>query len=92
VSDYKKDLKAYKTEKIMTNPRIKLQYGQGQLYNIQAKEAFHEDEDEVFLYDVFATGKIGNITSGQLKIYNSGDHLIFTKNPILILNKTKNEQ
>ena len=92
VTDYKKNPKSYKTEKLMTNPRIKLQYNDGQVYDIQAKKAFHKDETQFYLYDVFATGKIGNITAGELEVKDSGDHLIFTKNPILILNKTKNEQ
>ena len=91
VNDYKQNPNEYKTEKIMTNPRIKLQYGEGQIYDIQAKKAFHKDESEVMLYDVFAEGDIGRITAGELKIDEEGNHLVFTKNPVLILNKTKNE-
>jgi hypothetical protein len=89
VTDYKDNPKKYRVEKIMTNPRLKLQYSEGQLYDIQAKKAFHKDENEVFLYDVFAEGKIGKITAGELEINDSGDHLVFTKNPVLILNQTK---
>lgn len=89
VSDYQKGVKEYKTEKIMTNPRIKFQYNDNQIYNIRAKKAFHKDESEALLYDVFAEGDIGRITAGELKIDEDGDHLVFTKNPILILNKTK---
>jgi len=89
VNKYKEDAKKFKTEKIMTNPRIIFQYNEDQVYHIKAKKAFHEDDQEATLYDVFATGNIGNITAGELKINEEGDHLVFTKNPILILNKTK---
>jgi len=89
VTDYAKGIKEYKTEKIMTNPRIKFQYNDTQVYNIRAKKAFHKDENEALLYDVFAEGDIGKITAGELKIDQEGDHLVFTKNPILILNQTE---
>ena len=89
VKKVKGDLKNYKTEKIMTNPRINFQYNDGQIYNVQAKKAFHKDNQEVNLEDVFATGDIGNITSGSLEIREEGNRLIFTKNPILILNKVE---
>jgi hypothetical protein len=41
------------------------------------------------MYDVFAEGKIGKITAGELEITESGDHMVFTKNPVLILNQTE---
>ncbi len=88
VADYKNNPEKFKTEKIMVNPRIKFQYNDQQVYEIVAKRAMHKDEQEVTLYDVHATGAIGNITSGELKIDESGDHLVFTKNPVLILNNT----
>jgi len=88
VNQYKENPQNFKMEKIMINPRIKFQYNDTQVYHINAKKAFHKDESEVTLYDVFATGEIGNITAGELKIYDEGSHLVFTKNPILILNKT----
>ena len=88
VTDFKKKSKSYESEKIMTNPRLKFEHGDAQIYHIQAKKAFHKNNQEAILYDVFATGEIGNITAGELEIDEEGDHLIFTKNPILILNKT----
>lgn len=88
VNDYAKNIKEFKTEKIMTNPRIKFQYNETDVYDIQAKKAFHKDESEALLYDVFAEGKMGKITAGELKIDEEGDHLVFTKNPVLILNQT----
>ena len=92
VTDYKENSEGYKTEKIMTNPRIKFQYNDNQIYNIRAKKAFHKNESEVVLYDVFAEGGAGNITAGELKIYEEGNHLVFTKNPILILKNTENKK
>jgi hypothetical protein len=89
VNDYKKNPQEYKTEKVMTNPRIKFQYNDNQVYNIRAKKAFHKDESEVTLYDVFADGEAGNITAGELKIYDEGNHLVFTKNPVMILKQTE---
>lgn len=92
ISQIKKDGKNYKIEKIMTNPRINFQYNKNEVYRIKASKAHHEDEEKVVLYDVSASGNIGNITSGQLSITEQGDRLIFTKNPVLILNKTQNYQ
>lgn len=88
VTDYKKNPEKYRTEKIMINPRIKFQYNDQQVYEIVAKRAIHKDEQEVALYDVHASGAIGDITAGELRIDESGDHLVFTKNPVLILNNT----
>lgn len=87
VNDVKENKRKYKSEKVMVNPRIKFQYNDNQIYNVRAKKAFHKDESEVILYDVFADGDIGTITSGQLKIDESGNHLIFSKNPVLTLNE-----
>lgn len=89
VNQYKENPEKYKTEKIMINPRIKFQHTDNQIYDIQAKKAVHKNESEMVLYDVFATGNIGNITAGELEINDEGNHLIFTKNPVLILNKTE---
>lgn len=92
VRQIKENAADYKTEKIMTNPHIKFQYNESETYQIQAKKAFHKDNQEAILYDVFATGSIGNISAGELKIDEEGEHLVFSKNPILILNSLKNEQ
>lgn len=88
VSDFKKNPNSYKIEKTMINPTTNFQYNDNQIYHIKAKKASHSDDNQATLYDVFATGKIGNITAGKLKINNKGDNLVFTQNPILILNKT----
>ncbi len=87
VADYTKNKAQYKTEKIMINPRIRFLHNEKNLYDIYAKKAIHKDEQEVVLYDVVASGVIGRITSGELKVNQNGNHLVFTKNPVLILNK-----
>lgn len=87
VNKYKE--KNYNIEKIMINPRINLQYDDNSIYKIEAKKASHKNNEEVILFDVYAVGDIGNIKAGELEVKDSGDHLIFSKNPILILNKTK---
>ncbi len=91
VSDYQKNPEKYQVEKIMINPRIKFQYTENQIYTIKAKKAAHKDDEEVTLFDVYATGEAGNITAGKLVINDEGNHLVFSQNPVLILNKTDNE-
>jgi len=87
VSDYQKNPEKFQVEKIMTNPRIKFQYNDNQIYEIKAQRAMHKNDEEVTLYNVSAAGEMGNITSGELQINEKGDRLIFTQNPVLILNK-----
>jgi hypothetical protein len=88
VLKYKENADEMKTEKIMTNPRIDFQYNDGEIYHIKAKRAFHRDNQRGIMYDVSANGKLGKIDAGELQIDEAGDRLIFTKNPVLILNKT----
>lgn len=90
VKKYGENPDHYKIEKIMTNPSMIFQYDNGQVYNIKAKKAHHIDNEQVVLHDVFATGDIGNITAGRLDVSQQGDHLVFTENPVLILNRTEN--
>lgn len=87
VSDLANNANHYKTEKIMINPRINFQHNDNKIYEIIAKKAIHKDDELVILYDVNAKGDVGSITAGQLDISENGDHLVFTKNPVLILNK-----
>mgnify|MGYP000943684103 CR=1 FL=1 len=87
VNDYKKNKKNFVTEKTMINPSIKIKYNDNEIYNIKAKKAFHQDDSEAILENVEAQGNIGKITAGRLKISQEGDRLIFSENPILILNK-----
>lgn len=90
VKQYSQNPSHYKVEKIMTNPRMDFQHEDGQVYHINAKKAHHLDKEQVTMFDVFATGEIGNIAAGKLEISESGDHLVFTENPVLILNRTEN--
>lgn len=89
VIKYKEAANEMKAEKIMTNPYINFQYSDGEIYHIQAKRAWHKDNQRAILYDVSAEENIGKITAGELQINEAGDRLIFTQNPVVILNKTK---
>lgn len=88
VLKYKEQASEMKAEKIMTNPRIDFQYQDGQVYHIKAKRAFHRDNQSAHLFDVSATGALGTIDAGELQINEEGDHMIFSKNPVVVLNKT----
>ena len=91
VSNYQPDSKQYKATKIMTNPRIDFQYNDTQVYHIKAETAYHENEQEVTMYNVSADGELGNITAGELEISEEGERLIFSNHPVLILNQTENQ-
>ncbi|GDX36671.1 hypothetical protein LBMAG18_11820 [Alphaproteobacteria bacterium] len=86
VSDIENKKNNVQAEKIMINPRIILQYNQSEIYNIKATKAFHKSANEIILNEVFAEGDIGKISAGELKISEDGNQMIFTKNPVLILN------
>lgn len=89
VTDYKKNKKNFEIEKTMLNPRMKYQYKENDIYDIKAKKAFHKNNSQAKFFKVNATGKIGNIKAGELNINEEGNRLIFSDNPVLILNKTK---
>lgn len=89
VAQYKQDPDSFTTEKVMTNPHTIFQYSDDHIYYIKAKSAVHRNDNNLILNDVFASSDMGNITAGRLDVNESGDHLIFSKNPIVILNKTE---
>ena len=89
INDIKKNPNVLKVEKAMTNPRIRIQHDDENIYEIRAKKATHNADQEVSLEEVFAEGKIGKISAGELRVEDGGDHLIFSKNPVLILNQTE---
>lgn len=91
VNDYQKNPEKFQVEKIMVNPRIKFQYTPDEIYDIRAKKAVHKNDQEVTLFDVYAAGVAGNIVAGQLIVNDNGDHLVFSQNPVLILNKTDHD-
>lgn len=91
INDYKENPEKFEIEKIMINPRIKFQYNDNQIYTIIAKKAVHKNEEEVTMFDVYATGEAGNIAAGQLIINDEGNHLVFSQNPVLIINKTDHD-
>ena len=75
------------SEKIMTNPSIKIKYNGNDIYHINAKRAYHSNDEEAILEKVTAKGKIGKITANKLEIKDNGNRLIFSDNPKLILTK-----
>jgi hypothetical protein len=92
INDYQKNPEKFQIEKIMVNPRIKFQHTPDQVYDINAKRAVHKNEEEITLFDVYAVGVSGNIAAGQLIVNDNGNHLVFSQNPVLILNKTDNDE
>jgi hypothetical protein len=82
-----------KVEKVMLNPTIKFEYKQGQIFFINAAKAVHKDQNQdIELFDVNASGDMGDIISGNLLITNNGNDLHFSNNPILTIKEVKNEQ
>lgn len=74
-------------KKIMTNPQISVKYGEdNKIYHVNAKKAFHENNEEIILEEVFAEFDIGTISAGKVKIDSRNERLTFTNNPLLILN------
>jgi hypothetical protein len=75
-----------KVEKVMLNPKIKFEHKEGQIVDIKATKAIHKDQNQdIELFNVEASGDIGNITSGNLLVTNNGNDLHFSNNPILII-------
>jgi hypothetical protein len=87
ISDIKNKSQLLEVEKIMINPRIIIKNDDESSYLVKAKIARHLNSQNIQLEEVFAEGKIGRISAGDLKIEDEGNHLIFSKNPILILNQ-----
>ena len=73
-------------QKIMTNPRISVKYDDDKIYHLNAKKAFHQNNEEIILEEVFAKCDIGTISAGKLNIDSRNERLIFSNNPLLILN------
>ena len=86
VNQFSDKNKTFSAEKVMTNPRIKIKHDDGRIYSMNAKKALHLNDQMVNLQEVFATSEIGSISAGELKIEDEGNHLIFSKNPVLIIN------
>ncbi|MFM7701849.1 MAG: hypothetical protein ACKO6C_00100, partial [Alphaproteobacteria bacterium] len=67
------------------NPNIKIKNDDGKIFNITAKNAKNYNNEQVIMNEVFAESDDLKISAGELKILDNGNHLIFSKNPILIL-------
>jgi len=74
-------------KKTMLNPSLKLAYDTNKIMSIKAQEAFYKKDAETILKQVSAEAEIGDITAGKLTIQDSGDYLVFSDNPILIINQ-----
>lgn len=85
VNQIKSEREKFLAEKIMINPNIKIKNDDGKIYKITAKNAKNYNNEQVILTEVFAESNDLKISAGELKILENGNHLIFSKNPILIL-------
>ena len=74
-------------KKTMLNPSLKFAYDDNKIMSIKAQEAFYKKDAETILKQVSAEAEIGDITAGKLTIQDSGDYLVFSDNPILIINQ-----
>ncbi len=77
--------KLAEADKIMTNPRIKFEYEDGKIFNIQAKKAIHKDNNDVELSNITANGDQGSIEAGKLLITDNGNNLYFSESPVLTI-------
>jgi hypothetical protein len=71
------------SNKLMSNPKIRFEYENGNFYDIKGKYANYQKNGNVTIKDVVAYNNNGNITSEQLEINNNGNIIIFTGNPKL---------
>ncbi|MFM7558165.1 MAG: hypothetical protein ACKO46_06325 [Alphaproteobacteria bacterium] len=85
VNQIKSERDKFLAEKIMINPNIKIKNDDGKIFNITAKNAKNYNNEQVIMNEVFAESDDLKISAGELKILDNGNHLIFSKNPILIL-------
>ncbi len=74
-------------EKIMLNPSLKFAYEENKIMLIKAQQALYKKDSETTLQQVFAESEMGNITAGKLIIHDAGDYLVFSDNPVLIINQ-----
>lgn len=84
VNQIKSERDKFLAEKIMINPNIKIKNDDGKIYKITAKNAKNYNNEQVIMNEVFAESDDLKISAGELKILDNGNHLIFSKNPILI--------
>jgi len=85
VNQIKSERDKFLAEKIMINPNIKIKNDDGKIYKITAKNAKNYNNEQVVMNEVLAESNDLKISAGELKILENGNHLIFSKNPILIL-------
>ena len=76
----------FKTEKIMINPSITIVHDDNKIYKVTGSKAVNINNEDILINDVILDSKVLSINAGELKIQDNANHLIFSKNPILILN------
>ena len=87
IKSLKDNKENFTIEKIITNPSMKINYNDNDIYNINAKKAFHKNDDEIILENITAKSNIGTIKANKLEVKENGNRLIFSDKPILIIKK-----
>jgi len=87
VNKYQQNSQNFNSEKTIINPRMALQDADSNIYYIKASKAISNNLENFILENVQANSQIGNITAGMLNIEDKGNVLIFSQNPVLIINQ-----
>ena len=85
INKYNQQIQKFDSEKVMINPNILISDENGDYYKISAKQAASSNLEDFYLENVELTGKIGKISAGSLNISDNGNLLIFSKNPVIII-------
>ena len=85
INKYNQQIQKFDSEKVMINPYILISGENGDYYKISAKQAASSNLEDFYLENVELTGKIGKISAGSLNISDNGNLLIFSKNPVIII-------
>ncbi|MDA7705484.1 hypothetical protein N8772_03305 [Rickettsiales bacterium] len=78
-----KNIDKKSSNKLMSNPKIRFEYENGNFYDIKGKSAKYYENGNVIVNDVIANSDSGNIISEELNITNNGNIIIFTGKPEL---------
>jgi hypothetical protein len=78
-----KNFKKKSNSKIMSNPQIHFEYGDGNFYKITGESAKYHNNGDIIVKKVTANGNNGNIKAQQLDVTNNGNIIIFTGKPKL---------
>lgn len=78
-----KNIKEVNKNKLMSNPRIRFEYENGDFYYIKGKKAEYKSNGNIKIHNVTAISNKGNIKSRNLEITDNGNIITFTGNPNL---------